>query len=126
MKLTQPCLLLLATIVSAAFAFKLGDLEHNHDHSHEHDGGDQDHEHSEHHEHSENHDHDHEHHEQHHEEDHTHDDVHQDDRVGKAVEAGYFNEQASAIDFSDGVPIVQDDGSTKICVEKEEFREELK
>merc|ERR1711892_918659 len=60
---------------------------------------------------------------------HSHEVQNQEARAGKGeVLSSDFQNIASnlAVDFSRATPVVQDDGSVKNCVEKEEFREELK
>jgi len=100
--------------------FKLGgNEEHNHDKNHSHD---QEHIHEQTHNHGQDHNHDH---------DLNHDGQidHKDNRKGKAVlpnDSTNTNVSGLPIDFTRAVPVQLDDGKVKNCVEKEEFREELK
>merc|ERR1711892_1274154 len=97
------------------FAFELGE---HHDHEHEHNNE---------------HEHDHIEHEPVHNQNHDQDQD-QEVREGKAeafasdIESNFLESDNAglAVDISRSTPVMQDDGTIKNCVEKEEFREELK
>merc|ERR1712168_792141 len=96
MNISIACVVLFG-LVSSGYGFKLDEHAHQHEHEHQHA-------------------HDHGADEDHH---HNHENSNE-VRQGKAIATSL------AVDFSRATPIVQEDGSVKNCVEKEEFREELK
>ena len=96
--------IILAYLVFLSYAsgFKLGNLDHTHDHEHGHD----------------------------HENDHDHNHK-EGDRMEKSIS---FDDDlelntipaAGNIDFGRAVPTTLSDGSVRLCVEKEEFRTEVR
>jgi len=93
--------------LSQALGFKLGGLEHAHDHHHEHD-----------HDHEHNHDHEAEHHGE-------------EARMTKAISFPGSDLELNAIagsniDFAQAIPTTLSDGTVRLCVEKNEFRTEVR